>query len=531
MKAFYYKIRIPFWLIISGILTSLPLIFTELGFLQWFSVIPAALVLMRYSENREVRLRKIYGMGVLFFGVYYSLSFHWFFYMYPLDFAGLSNAASLAVVLLACFGIGLFQAVQSACLFLLFGFVSRTEISRKYKLLKPFCAASLWVIFEWWQTVGWWGVPWARLPIGQIDATLFVRSSAVFGSYFVTFTIIAVNFCLALAIHENKLTKLSSSMAILMFCLNIAIGSAVTLSYRDGEGKIKVAAAQGNISSSEKWNIDSKQEILDVYREITEKAAEEGAELIVWPETALPYILFESESLVEYVTELARDNDITIILSAFTVDGESGQRYNSMIEVKPDGSFGETVYSKQRLVPFGEFVPMREFVTFVFPPLANIGMLEDDILAGEESVVIKSEVGNIGCGLCFDSIYEKVISDSAKNGAELIAISTNDSWFSDSAALDMHNAQARLRAIESGKYVIRSANTGISSIIDPLGNVKEELGAMERGYVISDVSVNKGMTPYSTMGNVFVYVCMIYGFVMLALSIWKRVTDKFIKKT
>ncbi len=531
MKELYYKIKMPLWLIVSGILTSIPLIFTNLGFLQWFSLIPAALMLTSYSENREVRLRAIYGMGVLFFGTYYSLSFHWFFYMYPLDFAGLSNAASLVVVLLACFGIGLFQAAQSACVFLLFGFISRTQISEKYKLLKPFCAASLWVIFEWWQTIGWWGVPWARLPLGQINATLFVRSSAVLGSYFVTFTIIAVNFCFAFAIHENKLNRFASSMAILLFCLNIAIGSAVTLAYRDGEMKIKAASAQGNISSSEKWSSTSRQDILDIYKELTEKSAEEGADLIVWPETALPYVLFESESLVKYVTELARDNDITIILSAFTVNGESEQRYNSMIEVKPDGSFGDVIYSKQRLVPFGEFVPMRDFVTFIFPPLADIGMLEDDLLAGEESVVIKSEIGNIGCGLCFDSIYEKVISDSVRNGAELIAISTNDSWFSDSAALDMHNAQARLRAIESGKYVIRSANTGISSIIDPLGNIKEELGAMESGYIISDVSVNTRATPYSVIGNTFVYLCMIYVSLMSVFSIKERAYIKFIKKT
>lgn len=530
MGKIYSKIKIPLWLILSGLLTSLPLFVTELGFLQWISVIPAAIILIRYSLDESVKLRKIYGMGVLFFGFYYALSFHWFFYMYPLDFAGLSNAASLGVVLIACFGLGFFQAVQSAVLFLIFGFISRSALCEKHRMILPFCAASLWVIFEWWQTFGWWGVPWARLPLGQIDAGLFVRSSSLLGSYFVTFTIIAVNFSLAIALSEKALMKLGAVVAALVFCLNLALGSIVTLMYEDSDGKITVASAQGNFASGDKWDSNNMQTTLNVYADLTERAADDGAKLIVWPETALPYVLFENTGLVSYARDLARDNDITIILSAFTRDEETGKKYNSIIEVRPDGSFGETVYSKQRLVPFGEFVPMREFVTFIFPPLANIGMLEEDLMAGEKSEVIESNVGNIGCGLCFDSIYENVMINSVRNGAEIIAISTNDSWFSDSAALDMHNAQARLRAIETGRYVIRSANTGISSIIDPMGNVKEELGALERGYIVSDVTMRNETTLYAYIGNLFVYVCAVFVLGMMLLKTTDQAKSHFIKK-
>jgi len=175
-------------------------------------------------------------------------------------------------------------------------------------------------------------------------------------------------------------------------------------------------------------------------------------------------------------------------------------------------------------------VPLREFVTFIFPPLANIGMLEDDLAPGKSSEVIYSDIAKIGCGLCFDSIYEDVILDAVRNGAEIIAISTNDSWFSDSAALDMHNGQARLRAIESGKYVVRSANTGISSIIDPMGNVKEELGALERGYVVSEVSLKSENTLYVYIGNLFAYICVAYVAGMLILAVKGLYKTKNIKK-
>ncbi len=532
MKSLYSRIKMPLWLILSGLLTSLPLIFTKLGFLQWVTIIPAAVILMRRAADRSVKLRKLYGMGVLFFGAYYALSFHWFFYMYPLDFAGLSNAASLAVVLVACLGLGLFQAVQTALVFLLFGIITRNELCEKHSIIKPFCAAALWVIFELWQTVGWWGVPWARLPLGQIDATLLVRSSAIFGSYFVTFTLVGVNFFLALSAEKGGIRRSATVFALSLFAINLALGSLVTVTYRDTGEKVTVAAAQGNLSSSDKWS-GGKKNTMKIYASLTRQAAAEGAKMVLWPETALPYQLMSDSYLLGSVTDLARETNVTIILSAFTEDEETGLGKNSIIEIKPDGTVGETVYSKQHLVPFGEFVPMREFVTFIFPPLANIGMLEEDLVAGEESVIIESSIGKIGCGLCFDSIYEDVVLDSAKNGAELIVISTNDSWFSDSAALDMHNGQARLRAIESGKYVVRSANTGISSIIDPMGNVKEELGALERGCVVSEVSVREGCAPYVYIGNLFAYICVMCVVCMATLSVidTRRSKVDFIKKT
>ena len=126
MKKFFEKnikrFDIPM-LILSGMLTALPLVFTSLGFLQWISVIPAAWILIRTVDQGEVRLGRLYAKGLLFFMGYYVVSFHWFFYMYPLDFAGVSNFVSLIIVMLGCFGISLIQALQSALIFLIFGAV------------------------------------------------------------------------------------------------------------------------------------------------------------------------------------------------------------------------------------------------------------------------------------------------------------------------------------------------------------------------------------------------------------------------
>ena len=238
------------------------------------------------------------------------------------------------------------------------------------------------------------------------------------------------------------------------------------------------------------------------------QAAAEGAEMIVWPETAFPCDLSVRTDIADEIKKIAIENDITILVSAFTTDSESGMQYNSLYEVSSKGEFGKDVYNKQKLVPFGEFVPMRDLVVAIFPPLADINMLESDLKAGEEGVIINGEQGKIGCGICFDSAYESVVLDAVNNGAELIALSTNYSWFKNSRALNMHNAHSQLRAIESGRYLICSANTGISSVIDPMGNVIDEVGVLERGYAVADVHLRSSTTPYSVIGNSFVYLCI-----------------------
>ena len=99
MKVFWNRYRVIVLLVLSGALSALPVVLPRLGFLQWVAMIPAALVLLDSAKNKSLRLRKMYGRGLMFFWAYYAVGFHWFFYMYPLDFAGLSNAASLVVVL------------------------------------------------------------------------------------------------------------------------------------------------------------------------------------------------------------------------------------------------------------------------------------------------------------------------------------------------------------------------------------------------------------------------------------------------
>ena len=522
------------WLILplGGILFALTVIFPQIGSFEWIALIPALLAILTLIPDPTVKYRRLYGLGLVFFWPFYAVNFHWFFYMYPLDFAGMSRPASAVVVTVACLGLSLFQALGAALLVPLMGVATRGKWLSKHTILHPILFACLWTALEWWQAhSGWSGVPWARLAIGQAENVLSLQSAAIFGSYFITFLIVAVNGLLAyMFLHPSRRVLCAALAAGLVFG-NMAFGAIRMAAVKDMGEPVKVAAIQGNKGSLENWSLTTMDKVMEVYGELSREAAENGAELIVWPETCIPANIDRQGWVYEYVTELSQECGVPILCGLFTRVAEgSDADYNSIVAALPDGTVHGTVYNKRNPVPFGEFVPFRDLVMTVIPPLAEINTLDEDIPAGADSVVMELDVGNVGPLICFDSIYERNALDSIGNGAQILAVSTNDSWFTDSRGVWMHHAQSQLRAIETGRYVVRSANTGVSSVINDRGEVLELLEPLKTGYVLEEAYLSDRVTVYSVIGNVFAYVCVAVCAAAFLCPVAERVTDRFREK-
>lgn len=520
-KIAYKKTRAAM-LILSGILTGLTLVFTKLGFLEWITMIPAGIVLLVRASDRDIRLRSLYSDGFLFFYPYYLVCYHWFVNLYPLEFIdGMTKGAALLVVIVAWFGLALLQALMGGCVFLLAGLLFRCELPKRSPLLRVFVGAGLWASFEWSQTIGWWGVPWGRLPIGQSEYLVGLQTASWFGSYFVTFMLVAVNFLLAYLLLYPQKWRIGATLAASLLVFQYGVGTLIWFTADVEEGEpVKVAAVQGNISSGDKWSEDSGQKTFTVYSALIDEAAEQGAELVLLPETAFPYDL-DSNSyayLNEDFCNKARTHQIYLLVGAFTKEGEKDS-LNSLVCYTPDGVRLDTAYSKRHLVPFGEYVPMRPLIETLIPPLAELVLSSNDIDEGEGTKIIDTGRFKLGGLICFDSIYETLTYESVRDGAEIICLGTNDSWFSDSAALYMHNAQAQLRAIENGRYVVRAANTGISTVINSRGEVIAELEPLSRGNAYATVYAKDTTTLNTNIGNLFVYLIFFAFFVIIAQNI------------
>lgn len=513
------------FLAVSGFLTALTLMIPAIGFLEWVTLVPSAIIFIITARDRDVKYKKMYLYGFVYYMSFYLSVFHWFINLYPLSFIdGMTKFDAAVIVAVAWFGLSLLQGVFAAFMPMLLAFILRRGLAGKHDMLTPFVAAATFTIFEWMQTLTWAGVPWGRLSIGQTGAPLMIKSASVFGSYFITYLLVAANFFVAMLILADgaKKKKIYLSLATGALALNLFVGIGATIFDAKDGNTFKAAAIQVNSSSHEKWESGHLETIMETIEEYSIAAADEGAKLIVLPETVFPYYPLEHTGIYRFMTELAVRCNATIVVGGFTE--RDGFDENSLLFVHPNGTVSETVYVKRRPVPFGEYVPMRELVETLVPQLTEISMLGEDLAPGEDSEVVDTELGKIGGLVCFDSIYENLALDSVRDGAEIIVLGTNDSWFLDSAAVYMHNAQAKLRAVETGRYVVRAANTGISSIITPSGKVLDEEPPLVGGYVIADVATRDNATVYSLIGNLFVYV-LIAGVIFLGIS-KNRLTNK-----
>lgn len=497
------------WLIllVSGLFSGLAVIFPQVGFLQWILLIPALLVILTRLPDKAVKYKALYGMGFGFFLAYFTVCFHWFLWMYPLDYAGFSPLASAVVVCLGSVGLAAFQAAGAAVIFPLFALAARSKTLSRLPLLLPPLFASLWTAVEWWQAhSGWSGVPWGRLCLGQTEMLASLQSASLFGSYFITFLIVLVNGLAAYALLCPRRRMLCSILALSLLAGNLTFG-LIYLAIPSEEGeRVKVAAIQGNLASGEEWGaVGSVGRALEAYGDLTRKAAAEGAEMVLWPETA---IVANLKYVEDDLTSLARECNVTILAGLFTDHPTEKGDYNSIVAVLPDGSIHQSAYHKRNLVPFGEFVPLRGLITALIPPLAEINTLGEDLAFGQEAVVIPLPEGGVAPLICFDSIYEQNALESVRDGAQLLAIPTNDSWFKDSRGVWMHSGQAQLRAIETGRYVLRAANTGVSSVINDRGEILDKLPPFETGYVLAEVVMRTDTTLYTVIGNLFAYLCL-----------------------
>ncbi len=537
MKAKYFLITT-----ISAFVTGILYTFYDVGFTAWFSLCPYFYVLLKRVKCDGVKPRRMYLSGLLFSFVYYSAVFYWFTYQYPLDFMGFSKTMSVVYVITAWFGMSMLYSITLALVPYLTAHFSKTALCEKFPFTLPFFIGICWSTVEWMHTKTFMGVPWTRLALTQQKYLPVLQISSVFGSYFVSFLIVCFNACTAYALYafvkngKKKCTaaRVASFTAVGIFLANYVFGAIAMYADEKNESgeTVKVSATQANMLSQEKWADNANDTAYQRYSELVCKAAEEGAKLVVLPETAFTADLNEFVGLKNKISALAERNDCILLVGAF--DSENDKTYNAIYTFYPDGSVKENTYKKRRLVPFGEYLPARKIFCTVFPFLNSLNLFEDELTMGSESENAETEYGNVGFLICFDSIYEKLALDSVRDGAELIAVSTNDSWFLDSSAIYEHNGQSVLRAIETRRYVVRAANTGMSSIISPTGKIKKSIEPLVAGQITDEVVFRNDMTIYTFLPNLFIAIChvIIYSCLFLPqiIKIFRKISEKIKKR-
>ncbi len=502
-------------IVLSAAVTALTLIFDIMSVLAFVSLVPLVLALIKRCENNK-RPFSSYGISFLWSLCFYIVIYHWFWYLWPMDFLGVEKPMALLITLFCWIGLSLLQSIGTAFVGPLFCLAYRKGGLKT----APFVFAAAWTLLEYAQSLTWMGVPWARLALSQTVIPAAVQTAALFGSLFISLVIALVNGFFAVAIKhfviEGKKSKAAlrfAALALAVIILNLGYGFAVIgLHDETSKGAVRVTVVQGNIASGDKWADNSNMNSVKVYEELTLKAdAEEHADIVVWPETVLTTYAKDDAFYRRRLTKLAEDTGSVIFVGTFDfaeLHGDVFEEYNAVVAFFPDGRIEEGSYKKQHLVPFGEYMPMRNILETLLPFMTELNMLEYDLSAGVDSEILDTEYGKAGRLICFDSIYPDLARDSVADGAEYILLSTNDSWYRDSASAYQHNAHALLRAVENRRYIARAASTGISSVITSEGKVTEAIAPLKEGYITASIYRNTERTLYSYVGDVIVLPCV-----------------------
>jgi apolipoprotein N-acyltransferase len=379
-------------------------------------------------------------------------------------------------------------------------------------------APIVWVATEFGRTHLFTGFPWVLLGYSQASVLPVAQLASVFGVYGVSALVAAVSAAAATAVLARRsaewvpaagATAVVVAVATVAGALRVQGGALIA-----GDG-VRVGLVQGNVDQAHKWDVARASGIFEDYMRLSRDAIADGATFVVWPESSAPFRFEEGQGASERIRELARDAGVSILVGSDEVErGSTPRFFNSAIMVGPDGSTGG-VYRKLHLVPFGEYVPLRSVFFFAAPLIETVA----DFSPGEDAVLLPVGDRLVSTAICYEIVYPGLVRQFVRGGSDLLVTITNDAWFGRTSAPYQHFTQAAMRAIENGRYLVRSANTGISGVVDPYGRVLAQSRLFEPAAIVAEVRYRDAFTIYTRIGDVFAYASV---FAVLAMVVGAR---------
>lgn len=368
--------------------------------------------------------------------------------------------------------------------------------------------ALLWATREWLFTWVLTGFPWLFMGYGHLNSPLaaYAPYLGVLGVGFLA--ILSAGLLYFLLCKTNLMDKiLSTALLISIWVLGLLLPSFILVE-PEGES-ITISIVQGNIDQNMKWRRDMVEPIIQRYLDLSD--SEWGRDLIIWPEAAITVFRDQAQGLLGSLDDKAKEENSALLLG-LPDRNERDEVFNAAIIV----GRGTGLYHKRLLVPFGEYIPfdkqLRGLIkAFDLPMSRNIpGPKEQGFLqVGDLSVALS---------ICYEIIYPDLLRRNKEVMDVLITIS-NDTWFGTSIGPLQHMQIAQMRALENGRYLLRGTNSGITAIVDPRGNIVDQLPQFQAEVLRGEIRSMKGRTPYNQFGDVL--ILSFIGMTLLCLMIWR----------
>ena len=462
--------------LVAGTLTTLALAPFDIWPLALVSVALLYLGLRDSTAKQAAQRGWCYGFGLFASGVsWVYVSIH--------DFGAASPALAGLLTLGFVAGLALF--------FALLGWLWVRLLRNRHSALGDALAFSaLWLAFD--ALRGWvlTGFPWLYIGYSQLDGPL--ASLAPLGGVWLLSFAIALSATLLVALPRLRTEKPRLALAIVLLAAPwIAALQLNGHAWTTPKGEpLTVAAVQGNVAQSMKWDPKKLEMQLLLYRDMTFRSR--PADLIVWPETAVPILKEHAEGYLKMMAGFAEQRDAALITGVPVrqpnADGEL--RYYNGLTTAGDAS---GTYLKQKLVPFGEYVPLQDLLRGL---IAFFDLPMSDFARGEAGQPLLQAKGlQIAPYICYEVVYPEFAAGLAAQSDLLLTVS-NDAWFGRSIGPLQHLQMAQMRALEAGRWMIRATNNGITVLIDPYGDITEQIPQFEQAVLHGEVTAMQGLTPY-----------------------------------
>jgi apolipoprotein N-acyltransferase len=380
-----------------------------------------------------------------------------------------------------------------------------------------------WAAVEYARTYLLTGFPWNLAVAAIIDYTPLIQFDRVAGPYFMAMLILLPATLIAWWITQRPsamhATVVSGTVVIVCFVWWMTGLVAAKMIARPLEAPaVDAALLQPNISQEMRWNDSNLMEIFQRMMQMTGEAVRSGATVVVWPESTVPLSFESTDFFRRGVEAISRAHGVDIILGSVAVDAQNPDRiWNAAFLVSSGRTIGHC--DKMHLVPFGEYVPLRKMLFFARKLVHAVGTFE----FGTSDFPLVGRL-RYGPAICYEIVFPQIARAQVLHGAEVLVTITNDAWYDGTSAPRQHLNQARLRAVETDRYLLRAGTTGISALIDPTGRILDQLPMNRQGIIRGTFQPRHSITPYVRFGDWF--ALMAVGIVLIAMVPRRTMNDE-----
>ncbi len=488
-------------LVLAGVVTGLSFPPVPLGWLAWIGLVPLIDAWLKSpSPSRSAWYGFLWSLGFLFV-VMYWLAFNTGTYWWA------AITSMVAAVL--------FLSLNYTLIGWWFGWLHAWR-----GRVAPWLLPLVWVCVEFLRSFGTLGFPWIALANSQTGFQLPIQNAEIFGIYGLSFWVILVNVLVVELWHaRGKLIPALILVGVFLFPWL----SGWLLLPEVPEPTLRVGVVQPNVNAAEKWMPEIRDRHFNQLIALTRRAAVDSPDVVFWPEAATPaYLRRSGRGYMRQIREELRLLKFPVVTGmpdfVRRADSDIPYYYNAVGFLDSLG-LRDQQYNKIHLVPFGEYIPLSKWI----PALNSLNLGQGNFTHGTDYTVFtlsnpSAEVDSVtfSVGVCFETTFPGLNRRFVREGASFLVGVVNDAWYQTSSGPYQHASQARYRAVEFRRPMVRAANTGISMVIDQAGRVIARLGLNKEGVFTARIAPATGLTFYARFGDLFAWLCFMAA---VALSI------------